>query len=219
MTIYKSGLLAILISGLCASVLPALADDDIFPAPAEAGPAGMEAPPPPELTGTFGLPILGAQEGDVVMLLDDGASAMAFGGSGGSACSAQRISLSDDQLEKIHSLRNDYLDAVGPKMCEIASKHRKLKDVLLATSIDSAKAKSLQGDINSLKDEISNLKLQNKLDCLSVLTPEQRKEIRSRMLRFSGHHHHHGGPFGPGGHEKHWGMQMREHGGPAPGQG
>jgi Spy/CpxP family protein refolding chaperone len=218
MTIYKSSLIAVLVAGLSATLLPAFADEAIpeaFPAPPELGPA-PEVAGPPEFAASFGLPIVEAPEADVLMLLEDGNAVFAFGGAGGPACAANPISLSDEQLEKIHSLKEDYLDAVGPKTVELASKHRRLKDALLSANLDPAKAKALQSDINSLKDEISNLKLQNRLDCLAVLTPEQRKELRSRMLRMHFHHHFHGG-HGPGPHR--WGHEMHEHEGPGPVQG
>jgi len=191
MSVSKGNLLPALISGIFLSTLPALAQEEPMP--------GFE-PIPPEMAIPVGLPVADLPEGPVMLEGDELPVALPIGPAGGLECHAKPIDLSDEQIEKIHSLKNQYLDAVGPKMVEIASKKRKLRDVLLSTDVDSAKAKSLQEEINSLKAEVSNLKLENKIACLNVLTPEQRKSIRERAFRFHGHRPHGFGPgHGPGG--------------------
>jgi len=115
-------------------------------------------------------------------------------------------SLSYDQLEKLHNLHNQFLDEAGPKFVELGSKTRKLKDVMLANTVDAGAARALQSDINRIKDELANLKLDNHIAMSNVLTAEQKTEIREHIYRagvarmahhqFGGgmSHHHHGGP-------------------------
>ena len=196
MSASKGNLLPALLSGILLTGIPALAQEEPPPA--------LE--PPPSEIAFEGMPAPDLLEGDVffVGVGDEMPVAAPIGPAGGLECQSQckPIDLSDEQLEKIHSLRNDYLDAVGPKMVQIASKKRHLRDALLSSDVDAAKAKALQSEINSLKDEVSNMKLANKIDCLNVLTPEQRKTIRDRAFRWHGGHHHFGhghGPGGPGG--------------------
>ena len=195
MSASKGNLLTALLSGMLLTGIPALADDEPPPA--------LE-PPPSEIAFTVGLPAPDLLEGDVffVGVGDEMPTAAPIGPAGGLECGSQckPIDLSDEQLEKIHSIRNDFLDAVGPKMVEIASKKRHLRDALLSANVDAAKAKALQSEINGLKDEVSNLKLASKIDCLNVLTSEQRKSIRDRAFRWHGRGNRHfgHGPGGPG---------------------
>jgi Spy/CpxP family protein refolding chaperone len=106
-------------------------------------------------------------------------------------------SLSDEQVEKLHNLHNQYLDELGPKSIELASKSRKLKDILLANSINESEAKALQSDINKIKDEIANLKLEHHIAMASILTVDQKKEMRESIYRgpleHMARHHHMGG--------------------------
>lgn len=194
MSISKTNLLPALFSSLILSSVPVFADEQPL-----ADPEGN----PPELAITVGLPIVDLPESAALLEGEGMPTALPIGPAGGMQCQERRVDLSDEQIEKIHSLKNQYLDAVGPKMLEIASKQRKLRDVLLAPSVDAAQAKTLQEAINSLKGEISNLKLENKIDCLSILTPEQRKNIRDRAFRWHGR--------GPG-HEHFHRMHMGEQG-------
>jgi len=108
--------------------------------------------------------------------------------------------LTDDQLEKMHSLHNQFLDDLGPKVTQLASLSRKLKDVLMANNIDASQAKALQKDINGIKADVADLKLEHKIAALNVLTSEQKKELRDRLYRGPfermEHHHHMGGGEG-----------------------
>ena len=184
MTRFRTNLLPALISGLLLSAMPAFADDEDF--------ADFTPPAPPEFAFTVGLPLAELPESGAILAGEELPVGLPIEPASGFECSAKPPSLTDDQLEKIHSFKNDFLDAVGPKKLAIASKKRKLRDSLLSANIDASEAKSLQGEINALTAEVNNLKLENKINCLNVLTEEQRKDIRNRMLRFQcrpGHHH------------------------------
>jgi Spy/CpxP family protein refolding chaperone len=184
MSVSKGTLLPALLSGIFLSTIPAFAQEEPS--------AGFE-PPPPELAFSVALPITDLPESAALLGGDEMPVALPMGRAGGLECrGAKPIELSDEQFEKIHALKNQFLDAVGPKMVEIASKERKLRDALLNQNVDSAQAKSLQSDINALKAEVSNLKLDNKISCLNVLTPEQRKGIREKAFRWHGRGHGHG---------------------------
>jgi Spy/CpxP family protein refolding chaperone len=114
-----------------------------------------------------------------------------------------------DQLEKLHALHNQFLDDAGTKFVELGSKERKLKDVMLANTVDAGQARALQSDINRIKTDLANLKLDNHIAMSNVLTAEQKSAIREHIYRAGiekmMHHHggmrgHHGGCGGPGGH-------------------
>ncbi len=101
---------------------------------------------------------------------------------GGGGCFAG-LDLTDEQLEKMHDLKNQFLDKVGPKFVELASLKRHLMDVMAGTTTDAKKAHDLQNKINAAKADLANMKLDNDLAKLDVLTETQRKEIHTRMLK------------------------------------
>ncbi|MBC8000321.1 MAG: Spy/CpxP family protein refolding chaperone [Leptolyngbya sp.] len=145
----------------------------------EAGAAGF-APAPegfaPGMRGGWGGPSRGGMRGCPAM------------SHGGGFMGIRDLDLSDEQYEKFYSLKNSFMDKVGPKMFEIRTNERHLKDLLTQTSVDTKKAKDLQGKINDLRADISNLKLDHCLAMQDVLSAEQRKKIRERVIRGGGHH-------------------------------
>jgi len=104
------------------------------------------------------------------------------------------LDLSDDQYERIYALKNSFLDKVGPKMLEIRTQERHLKDTMTQPSVDAKAARNMQDKINNLRADVSNIKLDNKLAVLDVLTAEQRKKIRDWMIKGGRGMHHRGGP-------------------------
>ena len=109
----------------------------------------------------------------------------------------------DEQIEKMISLKNQFLDSTSLKRAELETLHRQLKDLFRADNVDRQKAMDLQSKIDSIKSDISKSRLNLKLDQLAILTPEQRQEMKHRMLRggFGGGHHRfggHGGGHHPG---------------------
>jgi Spy/CpxP family protein refolding chaperone len=123
----------------------------------------------------------------------------------------EMFKFSDSQLEKMSSIKNQYLDKSSAQSAELGNLHRQLKDVLSQTSIDRSKAEAIQTKINSLKSELSISRLNMKIDEMGVLTPEQREQIHHRMLLGEafggrgGHHQH----FGGGKHFEHGGRPDR----------
>lgn len=139
---------------------------------------------------------------------------------------------SDEQLEQMYKSKNDFLDKAGPKMVELKSQERALHDLLTQPDFDKSKAMSLQSKINSIHNDLSNLKLEQRISMLNTLTAEQRKELRKsyiKMMDFGpmmmhGKMRHHGwghkggggacgpgGPGGPGGHHGHHGGPGADH--------
>jgi Spy/CpxP family protein refolding chaperone len=126
--------------------------------------------------------------------------------SGGAGGHGPRMNLSDAQLQKMVSLKDQFLDKTGSERTELCNLHRQLKEVLSSSSIDRSRAEGIQAKINSIKDQLSIQKLDLRLDEISTLTPEQREQMQHRMLigeAFGGHH---------GGHHRHGGGRRFEHG-------
>ncbi|HEY9684824.1 MAG TPA: periplasmic heavy metal sensor [Oculatellaceae cyanobacterium] len=110
------------------------------------------------------------------------------------------LALSDDQYEKLYSLRNQFLDQVAAKAVELGTLHRKMKDALTSPNLDAKAVADMGARINTLKSDIAAAKLNRLIASAQVLTPEQRKAIHDQMVHHSvesfgemghGMHHHH----------------------------
>jgi Spy/CpxP family protein refolding chaperone len=116
----------------------------------------------------------------------------------------RRPAFSDSQLEKMASLKNQYLDKTASGHSQLEVLYRQLKDTLSQPTIDRARAEGIQAKINSIKGDLSLTRLNLKIDEMGVLTPEQREHMRHRMLvaeAFGGkfaQHRQFGGECGPG---------------------
>jgi Spy/CpxP family protein refolding chaperone len=168
MTNFRLNIAAALLAGLLTSGVAALAQEAGAP-PAEAIAAALIQDQPSS----------DPLEGFAIMLPDESFAALPMSSYGHRMGGwADRMELTDDQKDKLHDLKNQFLDTIGPKYLAIASTERKLKDVLFAKEVDSQRAKSLQTDINNLKTEIGNIKLDHKLSVMNVLTAKQREDLR-----------------------------------------
>jgi|688.fasta_scaffold1141614_1 Spy/CpxP family protein refolding chaperone len=115
------------------------------------------------------------------------------------------LSLSDDQLEKIAKLRNEFSDAAGSKVVQLRSLMRQQKDLMTQEKVDKSQVLDIQNKINSIKTDLSNAKLNMRLDTLALLTPDQKQKIRHKALQrevfgaggFKGKHGHHRRHCGP----------------------
>lgn len=103
--------------------------------------------------------------------------------------------LTDDQYEKMYTIRNETMDAVAPKQLALRQAMRNLFDALAKADQDTARIKSLQSQIASLKADISSAELSKLVQMSQVLTADQRKAIHNGMIRrcvgssMMGHHH------------------------------
>ncbi|CAN5136203.1 hypothetical protein BH11CYA1_BH11CYA1_47860 [soil metagenome] len=123
------------------------------------------------------------------------------------------VAVTDDQYEKLYQLRGDFMDKFAPKMLEVMTLKRHLKDVLTSADIDTAKANDLKKQMASAVEDLANLKIENEIATMKVYTPEQRKHLRLAVMKcpgLRGWGHHMGGHGGSMG-------GMRGHGGPMSG--
>jgi Spy/CpxP family protein refolding chaperone len=100
------------------------------------------------------------------------------------------LNLTDEQMERIHAIRESHLDKIMPKMSELMKLKHKQMDLIASPSYDKQIVRDLQTKINSLSGELADERLTVMLESDSVLTVEQKKELRHMMLM-------HEPPFGP----------------------
>lgn len=122
----------------------------------------------------------------------------------GAASPAQGMNLTDEQLEKIHVIKNSFKDNASKKVTDLKTLQRQLRSTLLEEKVDRSKANDLQAKINSLKNDLSSARLAMKLDTYDVLTGEQKQKMRHRALQKEAF-----GGCGGGGRKGHGGKRMQ----------
>jgi Spy/CpxP family protein refolding chaperone len=129
-----------------------------------------------------------------------------------------RPSFSDDQLEKIAALKDQYMQKTASQKSQVRLLHRQLREAMASETVDRSRAQQILSQINSIHSDLASKGLDFKIDMMSILTPEQREHMRRHMLMenaFGGGwgHHRHGG-HGRGGEHGHGGPPGRDHHGP-----
>jgi Spy/CpxP family protein refolding chaperone len=93
------------------------------------------------------------------------------------------LALKDDQLEKLHAIKNQMLDATGSQEATLASYQRQLRDLISSPTIDRTKVAAVQAKMNETKAAISNAHLTALMSSHDVLTEEQRKALHDNYLK------------------------------------
>ncbi|HEY9676463.1 MAG TPA: Spy/CpxP family protein refolding chaperone [Drouetiella sp.] len=109
----------------------------------------------------------------------------------------------DDQLIQMAALKDKYFSSTASQKTQLMSLHRQLRGALAKSDINRSEVLSLQSQMNTIHDDLANKKMNEKLDFIALLTPEQKEHFRHHMLvanAFGGHKMgHHGGGCGGGG--------------------
>lgn len=110
-----------------------------------------------------------------------------FGGGMGMGASCPYLEgenkLSDEQFEKFYQIKNRMKDDMGSKMLEMGKLRRQFCDELNRESIDSKAVSKLEDRMAALKAETSKVFTSAAVEMMNVLTPEQRKIMRQKMIR------------------------------------
>lgn len=150
------------------------------------------SPPEPPSGGeiAFSLPL--PNPGDVIAAMRGGPGGgwgrgpCPVGARGRGGCPLNMLegdnAVTPEQYEKLYALKNSVLDSRGPKVLEIATAKRHLRDELTRESIDEKAVKKLQNQITSAKNDLNVLEMDSKLQMMQILTGSQRKELRKAMV-------------------------------------
>lgn len=163
-----------------------------LPAQAQDGSPALEMPPPMAMPAPGGPGEEGPAPGPMnfAMALPAGASMEAMPDAGmmdmGARFLKGDVAVTDDQYEKLYQLRGDFMDKFAPKMLEVMTLKRHLKDVLTSADIDSSKANDLKKQMASAVQDLANMKIDNEIATMKVYTPEQRKHLRLAMMKCPG---------------------------------
>jgi Spy/CpxP family protein refolding chaperone len=100
----------------------------------------------------------------------------------GDRCGFESLGLSDEQMEKFVAVKGQYEVSTAGKKAELKQKMRQMMQLLTDKDADKQKVLGLQAEINSLRSDLSNGRVSFMLDAAAILTPEQKKQIRHKML-------------------------------------
>lgn len=94
---------------------------------------------------------------------------------------------SDEQLEKIHSIKMKFEESGAGRGAELYVLHKKLMDAMSRTSIDKGEVTPLEGKIRNLESAEASDRIQMMLELHDVLTPEQREKLRRDFVAMDSH--------------------------------
>ncbi len=92
------------------------------------------------------------------------------------------LDLNDNQLEKINDIQVKAEKKIIKKGAVLAEKMIDLKTAMGKTKLDENKITKMINEISKIHSEMYKIKVLPKLEVLKVLTVEQRKKLKKKML-------------------------------------
>jgi periplasmic protein CpxP/Spy len=95
----------------------------------------------------------------------------------------QGLDLTDAQVEQIADLKGKSFSKFGHSKIDIFELHKELLKELSHANIDRTKVNELAQKIKEQKSQMTDLMIENMLAFAEILTPEQRKKMRTNRIR------------------------------------
>lgn len=99
--------------------------------------------------------------------------------------SYKQFSMSEEQQTKLRALKDQFSVQTAEKKAQLKADQHKLFELMSQATIDRGAVSSLHAKVNSLRTELSDARLNHMLSVSEVFTPEQRAQMRKRMLSHS----------------------------------
>lgn len=87
------------------------------------------------------------------------------------------LGLSEEQSQRMSELRRAYLDEITPIQSRLFSARLELRHLWEDRVPDKEKISAKQGEIAELERRLDAITTRYRLDCIDVLTPEQREKV------------------------------------------
>ena len=94
----------------------------------------------------------------------------------------QEISLTAEQQAEIKSLRENVAEQARALGKEARTLHKQMRTLWKEENPDATAIKSLYNKIHDLHGQIAELYIDSRLNVMAILTPEQRAELRAKMV-------------------------------------
>ncbi len=92
------------------------------------------------------------------------------------------LSLTDDQMQKLMELHDQFREQSASKMAELESISHRLMLAYTDSNLDKVKISGLQSKADSLKTELRSIDEKFAFDRAQVLEPEQRQKLRHLLM-------------------------------------
>ncbi len=107
---------------------------------------------------------------------------------------AEKMGLSDEQMEKLVSLKSEYMVKTAPQKAELMSDMKQMMLLMTASSLDKSAIMSLHDKMSTIKSDLCTARVNHMISAMEVLTSKQRSEMHHHMLvHMSSPHHMQGG--------------------------
>jgi len=93
------------------------------------------------------------------------------------------LDLSSDQIQKIQVLWEKFFKETSPLRTEVMSQELELQALWLKADPDAGKILAKQKEINSLRAQLEEKAIKNRLEMLKILTPEQQAKLAEQPPR------------------------------------
>ncbi len=104
------------------------------------------------------------------------------GGKWGQGKLIEQLNLTEDQKQKLSTIRQKYQDRLQSLREQIKTKHQELSN-MMAGNASVAQIRSQHQEILNLREQMGNIRLESMLEMREVLTPEQRTEFSQLMQK------------------------------------
>jgi Spy/CpxP family protein refolding chaperone len=98
-------------------------------------------------------------------------------GMGGAGCDAAELNLTEEQSDKLQSLRETYLKEITPLQSRMFAARSEMRLLWNTADPDRDQIVAKQKAISELKSQLEEKAIAHRLDCRAVLTPEQRSQM------------------------------------------
>jgi Spy/CpxP family protein refolding chaperone len=106
---------------------------------------------------------------------------------------AEKLGLSDEQMEKLVSLKSEYMVKTAPQKAELRSDMKQMMLLMTASRLDRQAITSLHDKMSDLHADLCKAHMNHMIDAMEVLTPKQREDMHHHMLvHMVDPHHMHG---------------------------
>ena len=112
----------------------------------------------------------------------------------------EKLGLTDDQMEKLVSLKSDCEIKTAEKKAQLMADIKKMMLLMTEEKTDRDAILALNEKMNSLKAELATARVNKMLDAMAIMTVKQKEQIHHHMLvhmlshnqTMGMHHHSHG---------------------------